>query len=92
MYNPFNHRGWFDFGAGALGDMGCHQANTFYKVLGLGYPTTIRATCTRMSDVAFPLASVVTFDPEAFRVSGNDAADVLLRLNYNNGWSLKAQA
>ena len=62
VYHPFNHRGWFDFGAGALGDMGCHQANTFYKVLDLGHPTTISATCTRMSDVAFPLASVVTFD------------------------------
>ena len=92
MCHPFNHRGWFNFGAGALGDMGCHQANTFYKVLGLGHPTMISATCTRMSDVAFPLASVVTFDPEAFRVSGNDAADALLRRKYHDGWSLKAHA
>lgn len=92
MYNPFNHRGWFDFGADALGDMGCHQANTFYEVLGLGHPTMISARCTRMSDVAFPLASVVKFDPEAFRVSGNDAADALLRRKYHDGWSLKAQA
>ena len=32
----------------------------------------------------------MAFDPEAFRVKGNDAADALLRLKYHNGWSLKA--
>ncbi len=62
VYHPFNHRGWFDFGAGALGDMGCHWANTIYKALQLGHPTMISASCTRTSEVAYPLASVVTFD------------------------------
>ena len=62
VYHPFNHRGWYDFGAGALGDMGCHQANTFYRALNLGHPSMISATSTRLSDVAFPLASIVTYD------------------------------
>lgn len=62
VYHPFNHRGWYDFGAGALGDMGCHWANTIYKALDLGHPTMISASCTRRSEVAFPLASVVTYD------------------------------
>ena len=62
VYHPFNHRGWYDFGAGALGDMGCHQANTFYRALALGHPLMISATSTRVSDVAFPLASIVTYD------------------------------
>lgn len=62
VYHPFNHRGWYDFGAGALGDMGCHWANTIYKALDLGHPSMISASCTRRSAVAFPLASVVTFD------------------------------
>ena len=62
VYHPFNHRGWYDFGAGALGDMGCHWANTIYKALDLDHPSMISASCTRRSDVAFPLASVVTFD------------------------------
>ncbi len=62
VYHPFNHRGWYDFGAGALGDMGCHYANTVYKALDLDYPTMISASCTRRSDVAYPLASIVTFD------------------------------
>ena len=62
VYHPFNHRGWYDFGAGALGDMGCHQANTFYRALALGHPSMVAATCTRRSDVAYPLASIVTYD------------------------------
>jgi predicted dehydrogenase len=41
---PFNWRGWWDFGTGALGDMGCHLMEAPFKVLGLGYPT--EATCS----------------------------------------------
>ncbi|MBQ8113809.1 MAG: Gfo/Idh/MocA family oxidoreductase [Kiritimatiellae bacterium] len=62
VYHPFNHRGWYDFGAGALGDMGCHWANTIYKALELGHPSMISASCTRASDVAFPLEIVDTYD------------------------------
>jgi predicted dehydrogenase len=35
---PFNWRGWWDFGTGALGDMGCHLMEAPFKILGLGYP------------------------------------------------------
>ncbi len=35
---PFNWRGWWDFGTGALGDMGCHLMEAPFKVLGLSYP------------------------------------------------------
>ncbi len=62
VYHPFNFRGWFEYGAGALGDMGCHRANTLYKALELTYPTHVEASCTKVSDVAFPLASIVAFD------------------------------
>ena len=62
VYHPFNFRGWFEFGAGALGDMGCHWANTIYKALELDHPTMITAHSTRCSHAAFPLASIVTFD------------------------------
>jgi predicted dehydrogenase len=41
---PFNWRGWWDFGTGALGDMGCHLMEAPYKIMGLGYPT--EATCS----------------------------------------------
>ncbi len=62
VYHPFNFRGWFEFGAGALGDMGCHRANPVYKVLGLDWPEYVEASCTHVSAVAFPVASAVTFD------------------------------
>src|SRR6201986_1890717 len=36
---PFNWRGWWDYGTGALGDMGCHIMAPAFQVLELGYPT-----------------------------------------------------
>jgi predicted dehydrogenase len=41
---PFNWRGWWDYGTGALGDMGCHLIEAPFRVLGLGYPT--QAECS----------------------------------------------
>jgi predicted dehydrogenase len=41
---PFNWRGWWDYGTGALGDMACHIMQPAYAVLGLGYP--IAAECS----------------------------------------------
>src|SRR5699024_10888455 len=40
---PFNWRGWWHFGTGALGDMACHIMGPSFKLLGLGYPTKV--TC-----------------------------------------------
>lgn len=40
---PQKWRGWWDYGTGSLGDMGCHIMGPSFKVLGLGYPTKI--TC-----------------------------------------------
>ncbi len=42
-YHPFSWRSWFDFGAGALGDMACHVMDASYTVLKLGYPTDVTA-------------------------------------------------
>ncbi len=41
---PFNWRGWWDYGTGALGDMGCHLIEAPFRVLDLGYPT--EAACS----------------------------------------------
>jgi hypothetical protein len=43
-YHPFKWRGWWNFGAGALGDIGCHIMDTPFKVLGLGSPTEVEAS------------------------------------------------
>lgn len=45
-YLPFKWRGFWDFGTGALGDMGCHIMETPFTVLDLGYPKEAEASCT----------------------------------------------
>ena len=41
---PFNWRGWWDYGTGALGDMGCHLVEPPFKVLGLSTPIDVQCS------------------------------------------------
>jgi len=41
---PFNWRGWWDYGTGALGDMGCHLLEMPFSVLGLNYVQDVQAS------------------------------------------------
>jgi predicted dehydrogenase len=41
LYHPFKWRGWWNFGTGALGDIGCHTIDSPFRILGLGYPTEV---------------------------------------------------
>jgi predicted dehydrogenase len=43
-YHPFNWRAWIDFGAGALGDMGCHVMDAAFWSLRLKYPVSVEAS------------------------------------------------
>ena len=43
-YHPFNWRAWLDFGAGALGDMGCHVMDPPFWALKLKYPVSVEAS------------------------------------------------
>ncbi len=61
-YHPFNFRGWFDFGTGALGDMGCHFFNPVVKALKLGHPTSVEASSSKVFPETFPLASIVHYE------------------------------
>ena len=62
VYHPWNFRGWWDFGTGALGDMGCHHFNALFRALKLGHPTSVEASSTRVLPETAPLASVVTWE------------------------------
>lgn len=46
VYHPFNFRGWYDFGTGALGDMACHTLHVIVKALELGPPSSVSASTT----------------------------------------------
>jgi hypothetical protein len=63
FYQPFNWRGFYDFGCGALGDMACHILGAPNLALRLGAPTSVE--CIRKegsSDFMFPKKSVIRFD------------------------------
>jgi hypothetical protein len=62
VYHPWNFRGWWDFGTGALGDMGCHHLNRPFRALKLEHPTRVHATATKVFEQTAPLASIVTYD------------------------------
>jgi predicted dehydrogenase len=50
-YHPFNWRGWWDFGTGALGDMGCHIMDPAFRILPISYPSEVEcSTTTAWSD------------------------------------------
>jgi predicted dehydrogenase len=60
-YLPFKWRGWWDFGTGALGDIGCHAMDAVFRALKLGAPLSVQASSTRVNQESFPLGSIVTY-------------------------------
>ena len=60
-YLPFKWRGWWDFGTGALGDIGCHSFDPVFRALKLGPPTSVEASSSRVNEETYPLASTVTY-------------------------------
>jgi predicted dehydrogenase len=60
-YVPFKWRGYWDFGTGALGDMGCHLMDGAFWALGLDAPTRIDAISGRANQLSAPTSSLITF-------------------------------
>jgi hypothetical protein len=58
-YTPWNFRGWWDFGTGALGDMACHILQPVFKGLKLGYPTKVEGSSTMLLSDSCPQAQMV---------------------------------
>jgi len=56
-------RPWFDFGTGALGDLGSHHLDPVYWALGLGQcdSFSVEATSSKVYPETFPKASIVRY-------------------------------
>ncbi len=65
-YHPalthFVWRGWWDYGTGALGDMGAHLIDQPFWALNLGHPLTVQASASRFTKDSYPVAEIVTYD------------------------------
>lgn len=60
IYTPWNWRGWWDFGTGALGDMACHIMHPIFKGLKLQYPIKAQGSSTLLLTDCAPNAQMVT--------------------------------
>jgi predicted dehydrogenase len=57
--HPFAWRGHREYGAGAMGDMGCHLLDGPFWTCELGEPYKLEATCEGLTDAVWPKASTV---------------------------------
>ena len=79
---PFNWRGWWRFGTGALGDMGCHIIGPPFKLLQLGYPTEVSCSTTNVYSGIFEEAYYPESCPVAssirYKFKKKDGSDLSL--------------
>jgi predicted dehydrogenase len=66
-YAPFNWRGWWDFGTGAMGDMACHIMDCAVWILGLKFPGRVIPETSPLFSETAPKMSRITYE---FPVAG----------------------
>ena len=68
-YHPWNWRGWWDFGTGALGDMACHVLDVVFAALKLGHPSSVEASSSAFNNESAPNTSLIRYKfPERKKV------------------------
>jgi len=76
-YHPFAWRGWWDFGTGVLGDIGCHQLSAVFKALKPDHPTWVEACSSNHQcppEIANETAPASSITRWSFPASGGRAA------------------
>jgi predicted dehydrogenase len=63
IYLPFNWRGWWAFGTGALGDMACHIMDASFRILPIDFPTEVECSTTTTWSGFFKEASYLESCP-----------------------------
>jgi len=61
VYHPWKWRSWWNFGSGALGEMGCHVLNPAFKALLLEAPDTIEASSTPFNVESPPNSEFISY-------------------------------
>jgi predicted dehydrogenase len=61
-YHPKRWRNWWDFGCGALGDIGCHTMDAPFYALDLGAPASVQAETAPFNEETYPDWSVITYE------------------------------
>ena len=70
-YAPFNWRGWWDFGTGAMGDMACHIMDCAVWILGLKFPAKVTPETSQLFTETAPKMSRIAYE---FPVDGTKNA------------------
>lgn len=59
--HPFKWRGWWEFGSGALGDIGCHSMDPSFRILGGRFPSLVEAQCSPVTEEIAPAWSTILY-------------------------------
>lgn len=60
-YAPFSWRGWWDFGGGAIGDLGCHNLDSPFWALKLGHPAEVEASSVKFNSEVVPSGNIIRY-------------------------------
>ncbi len=85
-YHPWSWRGWWDFGSGALGDMGIHILDPAFQALMLNHPVSVQANSSEYHRDALPQSEFIRFEfPRRDNLPKAGMPEVSLHW-YDGGW------